>query len=70
MVERKLYDLGNDPQELSNLLLENLNAGDRQRANTMKAKLTSWETSYGFEDSLDENVDENGALKNFGHLPT
>lgn len=62
----ELYDLENDPQELSNLLLENLNAGDRQLADTMKAKLTAWETSYGFEDSLDEN----GALKNFGHLPT
>jgi hypothetical protein len=62
----ELYDLENDPQELSNLLLEDLNAGDRQRADTMKTKLTAWETSYGFEDSLDEN----GALKNFGHLPT
>ena len=62
----ELYDLKNDPQELSNLLLEGPNARGRQCADTMKAKLTARETAHGFEDSLDEN----GALKNFGHLPT
>ena len=62
----ELYDLKNDPQELSNLLLEDLNAVDRQPADTVKVKLTAWETAYGFRDSPDEN----GALKNFGHLPT
>ena len=62
----ELYDLENDPQELSNLLLEDPNARDRQCADTMKAKLTAREAAHGFENSLDEN----GDLKNFGHLPT
>jgi len=58
----ELYDLDNDPNELNNLLLGDMNAGDLERADAMKAELAEWESVFGFEDSLDED----GALKNFG----
>ncbi len=58
----ELYDLDNDPNELNNLLLGDVNAANRECADAMRAKLTEWESVHGFEDSLDKN----GALKNFG----
>ena len=60
----ELYDLENDPDEMNNLLLGEVNAEDRERADAMKAKLTAWESEEGFEDSL-----ENGQLKNFERPP-
>lgn len=49
----ELYDLETDAHEANNLLLGNVNASDRERANAMCAKLTAWEKEKGFADSLD-----------------
>ena len=62
----ELYDLKNDPHEDTSLLVGDVKASDRLRADKMLAQLTAWESQHGFPDSLDEN----GALVNFGVAPT
>jgi len=61
----ELYDLEADPDEAYNLLLGEVDDGDRNRANEMHARLTEWEQAHGFADSLDNS----GKLINLKQAP-
>jgi len=56
----ELYNLEDDPDEETNLLLEEASGDSRNLADKMKAKLTEWEKKHGYPDSI-----EDGELKNY-----
>lgn len=51
----ELFHLGEDPNELRNLLLENPTAAARRRGDAMKRNLERWEAEHGFSTSFDSS---------------
>lgn len=50
----ELYDLGQDPNETTNLLLQQeVSEAHRQRALSMKTRLMEWERQFGFPEELE-----------------